>query len=478
MKNLYVLLAFLIPNYLLAQTVTVSEALSIRNDQAYEVIGKMKDRFLLYRDKANNDFEIQAFNEDLHQSWTKKIEFEKKKTEVLGIVPNKEYFNIVYKFKKKGNIILKTNKYDAGANLIDSTTIFDYGNRFYLPKVNVIRSQDKSKILLYSIERQTTVEAICFDVNEMKMLWKSDFSPDGMAFHTDYQQPLVTNEGEMFFILGKDNRKSTKEKHLYKFYTASTELGENKVDFFDISMKEKMTFDILFEYDNLNKNIVAGGLYSEKNRGRAIGYFYMKISPRDTDAYELSFSPFEDKFVSDFLGKPIKNNKGIPETIVKEVTLRRDGGIIMIAERNRLLERAMSSGRSNGYGGVDGRGYIVDYHFEDIMIISIHPNGTTHWESILPKRQYSQDDDAVYSSFFLLKTPSSLRLLFNDEIKYENTVSEYVISGNGEYNRNSVLSTFNQKLQLRFRDAIQIASNELLIPSERRSRLKLVKVAY
>ncbi len=84
----------------------------------------------------------------------------------------------------------------------------------------------------------------------------------------------------------------------------------------------------------------------------------------------------------------------------------------------------------------------------------------------------------MYSSFFILKTPSSIRLLFSDEIKYENTVSEYVLKGNGEYDRNSVMSTENQQLRLRFRDAMQTASDELIVPSERRNRLKLVRVKY
>jgi hypothetical protein len=299
-----------------------------------------------------------------------------------------------------------------------------------------------------------------------------------MSVRADFEQPLVTNNGELYYILGKDNRKSTREKHLYEVYYADAETPQKKLSFFKVNMEEKMTFDLLFEYDNMNNNIVAGGLYSEKNRGKAVGYFFLKIPSQNTEAYQLTFKPFEDKFVSDFLGKVVKENKGIPETVVKEIILRRDGGIIMIAERNKLLERTMTNVRRGGYIGDDGRGYIVDYQFEDMMVISIHPDGQTHWGAILPKRQYSQDDDAIYSSFFLLKTPTSLRLLFNDEIKYENTVSEYVIRGNGEFDRNSVLSTFNQKLQLRFQDAVQIAANELLIPSEHRNRLRLVKVAY
>ena len=94
------------------------------------------------------------------------------------------------------------------------------------------------------------------------------------------------------------------------------------------------------------------------------------------------------------------------------------------------------------------------------------------------KKQYSQDDNAAFSSFFLLKTPTALRLIFNDEIRNENTVSEYVIRGDGNFDRNSVMSTESQNIRLRFRDALQVDANALIIPSERRNRLRLVLLEY
>jgi hypothetical protein len=94
----------------------------------------------------------------------------------------------------------------------------------------------------------------------------------------------------------------------------------------------------------------------------------------------------------------------------------------------------------------------------------------------LHKKQYSQDDEAIFSSFFLLKSPDRLHFMFNDEIKYENTCSEYVLNPIGEFDRNSLLSTVNQGLRLRFRDAIQISATECLAPSEFRNRLRLVLI--
>ena len=54
-------------------------------------------------------------------------------------------------------------------------------------------------------------------------------------------------------------------------------------------MNEKMTFDIVFDFDNLNKRIVAGGLYSEKTKTKSVGYFYLNLSPENPDNFSLIF---------------------------------------------------------------------------------------------------------------------------------------------------------------------------------------------
>ena len=111
-------------------------------------------------------------------------------------------------------------------------------------------------------------------------------------------------------------------------------------------------------------------------------------------------------------------------------------------------------------------------------MFALHPDGSEHWNAVLHKKQYSQDDDAMYSSYFLFKTPEMLRLLFNDEIRLENMVSEFVIRGNGYHRRQSVFSTDYQRLRLRLKDAVQVSYNECIVPSERNSRLSLVKITF
>ena len=69
-------------------------------------------------------------------------------------------------------------------------------------------------------------------------------------------------------------------------------------------------------------------------------------------------------------------------------------------------------------------------------------------------------------------------MIYNDEIKSNNTVSEYVLDPLGNYKRTSVLSTEYQNLKLRFQDATQISSTELLVPSQKNYDLSLVKIDF
>lgn len=475
MKQILTFFIFFLPLTIFSQTVSVSEEISIRNDKAYDIIGKMKDRILVYQEKQSK-VEIQAFNKKLRKTWKKELKTDHKKYQVIDIVRNKkDEFSFIYRYKKKGEIYIKLQKYDPGAKLIDSVTITSYPHIFTRPTPSLVHSENKSKVLLYSFEDRINFRAYVFDLNSMKLLWERKFQLDDFNYFQDHQEILVDNQGEMYYIISKNNKKVKQDKHFYKIIRCSH--LSDKPETFSIPMENHLSFDVRFEYDNLNKKLVAGGLYSLKNRIRANGYFVLRIPSNNPTNFLLQFTPFEKDFLSELEGKTIEKNKGIENVEVREIVLRRDGGLLVIFERIKEYERRMSTA-SRGFVGNDGFRQIIDYYHDDLFVISIHPNGEEHWKTMLHKKQYSQDDNSIYSSYFLLKTPSSLRLLFNDDIRFENTVSEYVLKADGKYDRNSVMSTEDQNIRLRFMDSVQTGSRELLIPSERRNNLRLVQVNF
>ena len=318
------------------------------------------------------------------------------------------------------------------------------------------------------------MRAVCFDNNRLELLWQTVISPQDFNFYQNFLEVLVDNDGDMTIVAERDNYRTKRDEHRFEFYHYDG--LTDQLTHFDLPVPGLLTFDVIFTIDPLNKRLVGTGLYSEKNLGRADGYFYINIDPDRPDDYAMASEVFSEAFIVNLLGKEADKTKGVPESLLRDIVLRKDGGVLLIGELSRTFERNGANVTRNFYDA-NGR-FSVDYYFDEIFVLSIHPDGKLHWSTVMHKKQYSQDDDGIYSSFFVFKTASSLRFLFNDEIKYENTVSEYVLRGDGRFDRNSLMSTENLKLRLRFRDAMQINATTLLIPSERRNRLKIARLEY
>ena len=474
MKKILILFFVFFSQSLFAQTVTVSEDVSIRNDKFYAIIGKMKGRLLLLRDRSNK-VEVQAFDEKLRKGWDKELTLDKKNADVLEVISGKEYFSLLYRFKHKGKVYVKLHRYDPAANLVDSMTVYNFGNSMITPNLEVVYSESRNIAVVFKLDSQREFEAFAVRLDEPEVLWERKFSAQDFNAYRDDFTTIATNVGDAHFLFEIENRSGKQENHKLDVYTLSPE--NKNAQRFEIGLQEFLTYDVEYVYDNLNRALVASGLYTEKNKSKAKGYFFLRIPNMDPNRIVLSKEEFQDEFLSNLLQKEIKNNKGISDVEVREIVLRRDGGLLVVVERSREYERHSAYAGRTFSGGATGR-FIVDYYHDDVFAVSFHPNGETHWQNIMYKRQYAQDDDAVFSSFFLLKTPSSLRFLFNDDIKEENTVSEYVVFANGKMDRNSVLSTDDQDIRLRFRDALQTDANELIVPSERRNRLRLVRVEF
>ncbi len=474
--SFFLLLFFIALTTAQAQMLTLSEEIALRNDVFYDIVGEFNGRVLLMRTKSNNEVEVQGLDERLRVSWTKSLELDQKVPQVVGTSAAASYFSLFYQFRYKGDVYLKAHRYTPSANLLDSVTLKSYGDLFYTPEIEVVISQDKEKALFYFTERYRIINAVCFDIKNMQVLWEQSLSPEGYDSSEDLLHAMVDNRGNMHMVIEKDNYRSKRETHHLEVYQYFFE--ENGLYQLIVNMPEdKLTYDAFFTYDNLNNQLVAAGLFGENSLLKAEGYYYFRAEDKSNE-YFLSIKNFDEDFVAYLTGKEVDEDKlALYDIQINDLVLRRDGGILLIGEEAKISELTRPTYTRTIYDTYD-RPYATDFLYEDIFIIAIHPDGEPHWKKVMHKRQYSQDDGGIYSSFFLFKNPSSLRMIFNDEVKPENTVSEYIINSLGEYERRSILSTENLKLQIRFRDAVQVSSNSLLIPSERRSRLRLVRLEF
>lgn len=477
-KLIFTLFILACSSIILAQQVDISPEQTVREKLEYEIIGKVKNSVLMYR-ADGTDYELQGYDDLMRKDWDEVIEFERKAIKTYGFTRTKEDFTQIYSYRRKGKMYVSARQYDGKGKVmrVDTLTIVD--RRAFMPNFTYIESQNKRLVMLYHVEKNKEIEALVFDTRYRKVLWNKVFKPVELDFRLEFVNALLDNDGNPHFVFGKDNKRSKKETNRFEVfsYVASTESEMTTL----FPFKEYLWFDVHFAYDNRNNKLVGGGLYSDKYRTVAKGYFYMSMDLYDDDIRTLEYHPFTPEYIKEVLGKEkIKKSeaKGFSDIEVREIVLRSDGGILLIIERIKENMRE-SFNYASSYGrNYRDTNYKVDYFFNDALLFSINPNGSTDWYQVLHKRQFSQDDGGMYSSYFLLKTKQSLRFLYNDEIKQENVVNEYIVTGKEEAKRKNVLNTAGEKIMLLLKEAVQISSKEVVIPSQRRRTLKLVKVTF
>jgi hypothetical protein len=455
---------------LCAQRLEVSDPINLRNDYGYEVIGRIRDRILLFRDRYD-EYEIQAFDLSLKASWNRVLEdIDKRNTRVLGVLSGKNDFSILYAQKTKGKYFLRIHKYDPAAVLIDTATVKYYGERLFSPPdLELLVSEDRSKFVVYNTAETDKLECVCFQIEKMQVLWDKTATFQENFQKDELKGVSLNNDGVLFLALEYDNRKSKWAEHRFQVLKISVEPDMLLI----YPFPNILVSDVKFSYDHKNQRLVAGGLWAEKRKERSNGIFYLSANPNNPSDFLLQKSAFDDKFISIIRQKDVEDDsRGIDDADVAYIVPRADGGLAMVVERHYEIMRG-TTGSSRFSREVRS---IVDYYYEDFFVVGFGPNGQTQWNTILHKKQYSQDDDAIFSSFFMFRGREHMFFLFNDEIRFENSCSAYELAANGNFDRNSLFNTLNKNLRLRFRDGLQVSANECLIPSEYRGKLKLVRI--
>ena len=113
-----------------------------------------------------------------------------------------------------------------------------------------------------------------------------------------------------------------------------------------------------------------------------------------------------------------------------------------------------------------------------MYICSVNANGTTDWLAPLAKKQFSQDDGADFSSFLFMKGKDYLRLVFNDEILNDNTISEYLIRPDGTFARKNIPNKDLRKLKIMFRKGKQVSVGSGIVPCYVKNKLRYLKIEY
>ena len=183
-----------------------------------------------------------------------------------------------------------------------------------------------------------------------------------------------------------------------------------------VNLNKYKATDAIFTM-NKDGNMVIGGFFEPKTNkipGSFTGIFYKIYNP-NTYKFIPSGGPkgFYKVLSKDMIANlRTKRNGDTPQLQfaykLKSIELLDNGSFIILAENQYGTQRVIKDPKTKQ------ERIIKYYHFNDIMAAGINEKGVLSWIKIIPKNQYSIDDQGYYSSYKVLKIRNKIKLIYND----------------------------------------------------------------
>jgi hypothetical protein len=287
-------------------------------------------------------------------------------------------------------------------------------------------SRDSSKILIYNAlpYKKGMPERFALHVfdNQFNELWTKDIALPYDDKYFSVEEYQVDNEGNVY-IMGLNYKP--------EYFFTILEYSKDGADFqeYPIKPKEKLITDLTFRVDD-DGNLVCSGFYSDYHLDNIQGTYFFRLDTKTNEVLNKSFKEFDFSFRSENLSskqlEKARRSKGSRQKIglnsysLDKLILRSDGGALLIAEQYFVEEYRRSYDNSfyspgyypNSYSNSYSTEYY--YHYNDIIVVNIQPNGDIEWAARIPKQQTSVNDDGYYLSYSVSIVKDKIYFIYND----------------------------------------------------------------
>ena len=324
---------------------------------------------------------------------------------------------------------------------IDSRNIFREG------EFDLVISRDSSKVMLYNQlpYQKNEPERFAFRVfdNQFNELWTKDIVLPYNDNQFAVEEYRIDKNGNIYLlgVLYQDRVRVRRQgRPNYQYIILAYSKEGTVVQEYKIDLSEKFITDLTFRIANDGK-LVCSGFYSDKGTYSIKGTYFFRIDPETKSIFNKNLHPFDFDFLTEHMteGRKEKAQKAEESGKVKrstelyqysldELILRSDGGALMVAEQYYVYERS--------YRYFDNTiRYDYYYHYNDIIVVNIRPNGEIEWTSRIPKRQETVNDGGYFSSYAMSIVKDRLFFIFNDNSRNfeENNASRRLYNFNGRY---------------------------------------------
>lgn len=189
-----------------------------------------------------------------------------------------------------------------------------------------------------------------------------------------------------------------------EFFILHVDPNDEVIQEVDLGLKDKYVVGgIDIDADQVTGKVAVSGMYSEMRYGTKIGLFYLTLDQKTLELKTSDFKKFKD---IDDLNDDRREGLANQTYEFRGMLPRKDGGSVVMTEDYYIdVVRFIIKGVSH---------YIPHYHYKNIAAMLVDAEGGIERVSVIPKHQYSVDDDGYTSGFLVARDGENFNFLFND----------------------------------------------------------------
>lgn len=475
----------LAPLALHAQAIFISQPEKISTDLlGYDILGKTRNGEVLVYKKYRYADEIEIYDKQMDLKRKKDISIKNVDNESVEVMKMGEDLYHFYTYKDNKTNFLMLQRYNSEIEkkgdpmLIDSTSA-RMGDNFSEFKIST--SPGNTYFLIYKYE---------FAGGRIDKLFSIVVNDDGKVVQNNsinlpdsYSSTLIkeeiSDEGHPVFLFQNSDFSCKRDKdgaqYVFYFPQPGNVYAKNEIVNGDYCLDQ-----MEYEIDMLSGRIVMLCFLKEDDKNFMVGYNFSTISISSGE----TVTETENLFTSEQIVQIAGNTGGkevhdIPVYQIGTVLPRMDGGALMVAEYyNKSVENYEYTNFDPYYGYRTSTRQVEFYEYDDILLMSLDPQGNISWMNVIPKKQVSREDRGVNSSYALVNAKQRAYFIFNENIDENSNVMQYALDADGSLDRKSLFNASQQEVQLRPASGKQVAFNEMVIPSIYKKSLAFVKLAF
>ena len=474
------LLICCLPAILQAQDVTYSQydKFDFRSDD-YAVVGMTGGLLYTYH-KTSEGAMLEAYDDSMNNTAKVLLDFFPDKIYETRFIAYPDQIIVLYQALESNKVVQYAALLDEKGRLKNrpvqlgsvKTGIFGATRTYFQSAV----SDNKKNIVIYSVGAKG--DEVEFDgkslddklgnIKHCHAVFKAENS-------IEHGEVNVGNDGNIYLAAYTP---TGAHNYADQYWILQLAQGDTKFIPHEMPLSGRFAASGYMKVDNVNGCIYFGGFYSDKKNGNFDGVIYASYNMAAAEYRNMRFIQFGER-VTNAAGARHRNH-AFDNYEVRQIIAKGDGGFVLVAEVHFITTR-------NNYGA--GSGYyayyspsittlVHEYHYNDIMALSYDKDGALEWNSFIPKEQYSQEDNGIFSSYALLNSGGTLAFLFNDFNEAHSKIQLATLTSDGKTDINSFTAEGNDYPDWIPRSGKQVAGRVLVVPCFHKKQICFAKVVF